>query len=89
MYNINLSWYNDVNTFFFYVSKGEPVMIQYKWYNSETSWIGHFVAVYSFDENGAWVSDSISVKRIRIPYDDLFDDSGKYTEFSFAVVEKR
>ncbi|MBN2440554.1 MAG: hypothetical protein JXJ04_04395 [Spirochaetales bacterium] len=85
-YNISLTWNNEVDGFFRLLAGGEPVMIQYKWYSSETSWIGHFVAVYSFDEYGAWVSDSISVKRIHIPYDDLFDESGAFTSFYYATI---
>ncbi|MBN2533617.1 MAG: hypothetical protein JXB88_12030 [Spirochaetales bacterium] len=87
-YNITMTWYNDVDTFFHFLSKGVPVMIQYKWYNSDINWVGHFVAAYSFDGNGVWVSDSISVQRIHLPYDEVLDAYGEYTQFSFALVEK-
>lgn len=87
-YNLQMLWYDDVDTFFDFLSNGIPVMIQYRWYNSETNWVGHFVVAYSFDENGVWVSDSISVKRIHLPYDDVLETSGEYTRYSFALVEK-
>jgi hypothetical protein len=87
-YQLKLTWYNRADIFFYFLINGEPVMIQYKHYLSATSWVGHFVAVYSFDATGVFVSDSISGKRIHLVYDRVFDQSGRYTQFSFAVVQK-
>jgi len=87
-YKLKLTWDNRADIFFHLLKNGEPVMIQYKHYLSNTSWVGHFVAVYSFDATGVFVSDSISGKRIHLAYERVFDQSGKYTQFSFAVVQK-
>lgn len=87
-YNLKLSWYKSAEDFFRFLEDGEPVMIQYRYYHSETYWTGHFVAVYTFDDKGVWVSESISNTRIRLPYSDIFDEGGKQTIFSFATVER-
>jgi hypothetical protein len=87
-YHLNLTWYDRADIFFHMLANGEPVMIQYKYYLSETSWVGHFVAVYSFNATGVFVSDSISGKRIHLAYTHVFDGSGKHTQFPFAVVKK-
>jgi ABC-type bacteriocin/lantibiotic exporter with double-glycine peptidase domain len=87
-YKITLSWYERADIFFTLLKQGEPVMIQYKYYLSKKSWVGHFVAVYSFDDTGVFVSDSVSGKRIHLSYNQVFNDSGRYTQFGFARVEK-
>ncbi|MBN1797908.1 MAG: hypothetical protein JW822_05005 [Spirochaetales bacterium] len=87
-YQLKLTWYNRADIFFKLLINGEPVMIQYKYSLSGASWVGHFVAVYSFDAEGVFAADSISGKRIHLPYNMVFDQSGKYTQFPFAVVEK-
>jgi hypothetical protein len=87
-YDLKIKWYTDAKTFFSLLQKGEPVLIQYKYQISENKWIGHFVAAYSFDSKGVWISDSISGKRIRIPFTDVFDTNGLQTQFGFATIEK-
>ena len=87
-YNLNTKWYESAYSFFYFLSKGEPVIIQYKYFTSKNYWVGHFVAVYSFDQKGVWISETIEGKRKRITYDKVFSKEGRYTVFAFAVVEK-
>lgn len=87
-YNITLNWSMDGEKFFEYLINGEPVMIQYKYYISDEKWIGHFVAVYSFDEEGVWVSESISNTRKQLLYSDVFSLDEKHLQFPFATVSR-
>lgn len=87
LYSLQLTWKNDAATFFKLLRKGEPVLIQYKWYYG-SSWVGHFVAVYSFDKKGVWISESIQNKRVRIAYKDVFEETGYYTDFYFAYLSR-
>lgn len=84
-YELEFKWHKEADTFFELLSQGEPVVVQYK-YPLENGWVGHMVAAYSFDQEGAWVSESISAKRIRVPYEDIFDDTGQKTRYGFAQV---
>lgn len=86
-YGLDLKWYNDSETFFEFLEAGEPLLIQYKYPVGENRWISHFVAVYSFDEDGVWISQSITNKYEKIPYRHVFKPDGITTQFSFAVVE--
>lgn len=86
-YNLKFEWFGDTETFFSFLQKGEPVLIQYKYQISEDKWIGHFVAAYSFDSEGVWIADSISGKRIRIPFTDVFDTNESQTQFRFATIK--
>jgi hypothetical protein len=83
---IRLTWEDRACDLFRRLVSGDPVMIQYKYALPGNSWVGHFVAAYSFDKTGLWVSESISNKRKRIPYKDIFGESGTSTFWSFASV---
>ena len=87
-YNLQTKWYENAYSFFYFLSKGEPVIIQYKYYTSKNYWVGHFVAVCSFDQKGVWISETIEGKSKRIPYDKVFSKEGRDTVFPFAIVEK-
>ena len=89
LYDLQLAWQYDALSFFELLTQGEPVLIQYRWwYNNHSTWVGHFVAVYSFDDKGVWVSESASNKHVHVPYSDLFDESGVYTLFAFASLKR-
>jgi hypothetical protein len=85
-YNLTLSWDNNVSAFFHHLIKGEPLLIQYKKYSTPHFWVGHFVAAYSFDRTGLWISESVSVRRLHLTYDQVFDSSGSKTQFHYATV---
>ena len=60
---------------------GEPVSIVYWWeYTDWKTWqkkkVKHIVAAYSFDEKWLWVSETISTRRMRIPYEEIFNGYG-------------
>ena len=86
-YDLKLRWFTDAETFFDLLKKGEPVLIQYKYPIADNKWIGHFVAVYSFDKEGVWIAESISNTRTKILYTDIFDTTGLQTQFSFATID--
>jgi len=87
-YKLKTIWFDKASDFFYFLHKGEPVIIQYKYYTSKNYWIGHFVAVYSFDKTGVWISETIKANRIKIPYEKVFYKDCIHTDFSFAVVKK-
>ena len=60
---------------------GEPVSIVYWWHytdwkTKEKKKVKHIVAAYSFDEKGIWVAETISARRMRISYDEIFNQYG-------------
>lgn len=85
-YDIEMHWYKDAETFFKFLSEGEPLVIQYPYDIGNDRYIGHLVAAFSFDETGVWAADSISGKNIHIDYDLVFNKTGKYTRYGFATV---
>jgi hypothetical protein len=85
-YDITLTWYKDVETFFGFLAQGEPLVIQYPYDIGDNTFIGHLVAAYSFDETGVWAADSISGETIHIDYDLVFNKSGTHTRYGFATV---
>lgn len=87
-YSIAMGWYHDAEKLFFFLSTGEPVIMQYKHNLDENTWVGHMVAAYSFDHQGIWVSDSLSNKCIHLNFEQIFETSGIYLQFGFATVEK-
>jgi len=88
-YELKMKWFTDAETFFAFFQEGEPVIIQYKSPLVNGGWVGHFVAAYSFDDQGIWISESITNKRIRLDFSEVFDEEGKFTQFGFATVEKQ
>lgn len=89
LFALACTWYTDADTFFDALSRAEPVLIQYKKWTSYDYWVGHFVAVYSFDSAGIWISESVSVQHLNLPYSCVFDETGKNTQFSFAIVSRK
>lgn len=85
-YDIEMTWYKDVETFFRLLESGEPIVMQYPYKVGKDRYIGHLVAVYSFDDKGVFVSDSISGKHINIEYSLVFNQTGRYTRYGFARV---
>lgn len=85
-YDITMTWYKDAETFFDFLSQGEPLVIQYPYDVGDDTFIGHLVAAYSFDETGVWAADSISGENIHIEYDLVFNKSGTHTRYGFATV---
>jgi hypothetical protein len=85
-YEIEMVWYKDSETFFKMLQIGEPLVIQYPYKVGENRYIGHLVAAYSFDDEGVWVSDSISGKYLHLDYSQVFGKSDKYTRYGFATV---
>lgn len=55
----------------------EPVsvsyILKYKTWKWEEKSVWHIVAAYSFDEKWVWVSETVANKRIRIPWEELFN----------------
>jgi hypothetical protein len=56
----------------------EPVTVVYWW--EYTDWktkqkkkVKHIVTAYSFDKNGLWVAETISARRVLLPYDEIFN----------------
>jgi len=85
-YDIKMYWYKDAGSFFDFLSKGEPLVIQYPYDIGHGKAIGHLVATYSFDQTGVWAADSISGRNIHIDYDLVFNKTDKYTRYGFATV---
>lgn len=85
-YDIEMDWYKDAETFFKFLEEGEPIVMQYPYEVPGNKYIGHLVAVYSFDDEGVWVADSISGKHIHIEYSWVFNQTNKYTRYGFATV---
>jgi|GEM_PF-4255434 len=73
------------NELFSFLMQGEPVII---WYKISKNW-GHWVSAYSFDNNGIWISESITNKRICIPYNKIFESDGINCKGSFMVIKKK
>ncbi len=87
--SLGLAWYEESETFFEFLRKGEPVLIQYWYPLRDGRQIGHFVAAYSYDDEGIWISESIAGKNTRLPFSDIFSSDGQILEFPFAVVAER
>jgi hypothetical protein len=68
-------------------SRASPLLIQYEKYSSPGYWVGHFVAVYSFDSTGSWISESVSMRRLHLTYDQVFGSQGRKTSFHYATVK--
>lgn len=66
-----------LESFFKNVKQGEPLIVTYMKQttlkNGTKTEVPHIVAAYSFDEKGIWVAETISGKRIRIPYSSVFE----------------
>lgn len=66
----------NIDTLFNSIQAGQPVAIsyilEYLWSDGQIHYAPHIVAAYSFDEIGIWVSETVSGKRLRIPYDQVF-----------------
>lgn len=87
-YHFDILSYNDAETLFALLEQGEPLIVQYKYKLSDGTWIGHMVAAYSFDSEGVWISESIQNTRTRVPYKEIFDSTGLFTQFVFSTIEK-
>lgn len=86
-YDLDFHWFKDAETLFYFLGKGEAVTLTYKL--EDGSGILHAVAAYSFDEEGIWVSNSLSGKNERLPYEKIFTKKGDETLYGFGrVVEK-
>ncbi|MBN1698259.1 MAG: ankyrin repeat domain-containing protein [Spirochaetales bacterium] len=88
LYGLAYTWEDSANSLFASLIRGEPAAIQYR-YKQGGSWIGHYVAVYSFDEKGVWASESIANKLVRIPYGEVFDESGTRTLYPFFSISRK
>lgn len=86
-YDLEMEIYNDADNFFKFLAQGEPVMIQYKYPLEDDKWVGHLVAAYSFDDQGVWVSDSLENKNLLLDYDQVFDNTGRKTQFSYFTID--
>jgi len=86
-YGLELKWYYNADKFFQFLEEGNPLLIQYKYPVGKDRWISHFVAVYSFDDEGVWISQSVTNKHEKIPYRHVFKPEGTTTQFAFAVIE--
>ncbi len=88
-YGLEFHWSNRAKALFELLAQGEPVVLTYKYPLGGGKWVLHAVAAYSFDEDGIWVSDTLSGKRIRLSHDQVFSRTGGKTLYSFArVLEK-
>jgi hypothetical protein len=88
-YGYELKWYSSAEDFFKLLRKGEPVIIQYKYPVSRDRWIGHYVAVYSFDKGGVWIAQTMTNKLEHLPYEKVFNKDGTETQFVFAIVLRK
>lgn len=77
---IKEEFYN-IETLFSSLQKGEPIaisyMLSYKNKRGETVTVSHVTAAYSFDDQGIWVAETVSGKRVRVAYSEVFDGNGK------------
>ena len=79
--HVNKSRYYNINTLIASLQAGEPVSISYvlKYYSykyQSYKSVLHIVAAYSFDENGVWVSETVSAQRKLVPWNELFNSYG-------------
>lgn len=87
-YDLDFQWFKDAETLFYFLGKGEAVTLTYKL--DDGSGILHAVAAYSFDEDGMWVSNSLTGKTELLPYEKIFTEKGDQTLYGFGrVVEKK
>ncbi len=83
LYKLKANWRTDPETFFRALEKGQPVVIQYLYGN-----VGHFVAVYSFDSKGVWISESVKNKRMHLPYYTLFKKEGRVKIYAYGLISQ-
>lgn len=79
--NIERRMYWSLDTVMNSLQVGEPVSIVYWWHytdwkTGEKKKVKHIVAAYSFDEKWLWIAETISARRMRISYDEIFDKNG-------------
>jgi len=79
--------YNNADTMLSKLHQGEPILLFYlmphKWWQ-----IGHNAVAYSFDEKWIRIADPLLATRERIPYDQILEKNGKYSQYSFWIVKK-
>jgi hypothetical protein len=85
-YDIELKYSKSAKLLFALLKEGEPVMLRYQYPLGDDEWVLHVVAAYSFDQEGIWVSETLSGKLTLVPYDKIFDESGKKTLYTFSTV---
>ncbi len=88
-YNIDIKTDKSAENLFKHLSEGEPIAISYRYPLSEDpdDYVVHKVAAYSFDENGIWISETLSRQNKLLEYSKIFDNSGKKTIYPFTTVE--
>lgn len=94
--NVKRKHFYNIDTLINSLQVWEPVWITYllTYYSSKEKkqkTISHIVAAYSFDEKWVWVSETVSNKRLQIPWDEIFDKNWntKYNRiFKFYYTKK-
>lgn len=77
--NIKRKHFYSLDTLMNSLQVWEPVAITYKmkyysYKEKKYKFVSHIVAAYSFDEKWVWVSETVSARRVRIPWEDVFND---------------
>ncbi len=88
-YDLELESYKSPELLFQLLEDGETFVLRYEYPLEGDEWILHAVAAYSFDQDGIWVSDSLSGGTKVIPYEKVFTEKGDETRYTFTrVIEK-
>ncbi|MFC1615653.1 hypothetical protein ACFL21_00800 [Patescibacteria group bacterium] len=87
-YDLEVEYFHDSEFLFKFLEAGEPITISYKYYLNDKEWVAHRVAAFSFDENGVWISDSLSGEHLNIPYEEVFKKNGKQLQFTMTTINK-
>lgn len=86
-YNLELKLDKNPEHLFDLLAAGEAVVLSYQYpLEEEGEWILHAVAAYSFDDQGIWVSETMSGQRKRVPYEKVFTPKGDETQYHFTRV---
>lgn len=67
----------DIDTLISSLQSWEPISISYNlkyysWKEKKYKFVAHIVTAYSFDEKWIWVSETVSNRRIRLPWNKIF-----------------
>lgn len=75
--HISKKRYYTLDNFISSLQSWEPVIIsyllEYVWRDWKKRKIWHVVAAYSFDEKWVWVAETVKAKRVRVPWNEIFN----------------
>lgn len=86
-YGLKFEWSKSPGKLFDLLAQGESVILRYEYpLDEHGNWVLHAVAAYSFNDEGIWVSETLSGKRKPIPYDQVFNEKGDELQYAFGRV---